>query len=110
MSTRPRRPPPRRLEGTGVTAYALHPGTVRTGLGKDGDTTLFAIGATITAPFVPSPARGAKTSIHVASAPGIEKHSGAYFQRSKVSKPSAPARDDEGARTLWEKSVELLKI
>jgi retinol dehydrogenase-12 len=101
----------RRLEGTGVTAHALHPGTVGgTGLGQDGDTKLFAIGAKITGPLFMSPARGAKTSIHVASAPGIEKHSGAYFQRSKVSKPSAAARDDEAARTLWEKSVELLKI
>ncbi|MGH2758854.1 MAG: SDR family oxidoreductase [Actinomycetota bacterium] len=101
----------RRLEGTGVTAYSLHPGTVRTGFGKDGDTKgLFALGVKIIGPFILTPAGGAKTSIHVASAPGIEGHSGSYFQRSKLAKPSPAARDEEAARRLWEASADLLHI
>ena len=101
----------RRLKGTGVTAYSLHPGTVRTGFGKDGDTRgFFAVGLKIIAPFILSPADGAKTSIHVASTPGIEQHSGGYFQRSKLAKPSTSARDDEAARRLWEVSEQLLGL
>lgn len=101
----------RRLEGTGVTAYSLHPGTVRTGFGKDGDTKgLFAFGVKIIGPFILSPEGGAKTSVHVASAPGVEQHSGAYFQRSKLAKPSSAARDDEAARRLWEASAQLVGL
>jgi NAD(P)-dependent dehydrogenase (short-subunit alcohol dehydrogenase family) len=100
----------RRLEGTGVSAYALHPGTVRTRFGKDGDTGIFGLGAKISGPLFLTPAQGARTSIHVASAPDIEQHSGGYFQRSKVHKPSSAARNEETARKLWEKSAELLKL
>ncbi len=100
----------RRLEGTGVTAYSLHPGTVRTRFGKDGDTGFFAIGAKISGPLFLSPAGGAKTSIHVASASAIEQHSGGYFQRSKLHKPSSAARNDEAARKLWEVSEQLVGI
>lgn len=100
----------RRLEGAGVTAYSLHPGTVRTRFGKDGDTGIFAIGAKISGPLFLTPAQGARTSIHAASAPDIEQHSGGYFQRSKLHKPSSAARNDEAARELWDTSVELLKL
>lgn len=100
----------RRLEGTGVTAYSLHPGTVRTRFGKDGDTGIFGIGAKISGPLFLSPAGGAKTSIHVASTPGIEQYSGGYFQRSKLHKPSSAARNDEAARRLWEVSERLVGV
>jgi retinol dehydrogenase-12 len=98
----------RRLAGTGVTANSLHPGTVRTGFGRDGDISgLFAVGIKIGGVFFKSPAQGARTSIHVASAPDLESTSGEYFVNRRVSKPSAAARDDEQARRLWEVSEQL---
>ena len=54
----------RRLEGSGVTANSLHPGTVRTGYGADGDARgLLAFGIKIASPFFFSPAKGARTSV-----------------------------------------------
>jgi retinol dehydrogenase 12 len=101
----------RRLEGTGVTANSLHPGTVRTGFGRDGDVSgLFAFGIKLIAPFIKSPAQGAGTSIHVASAPELENVSGEFFVNSRVSKPSAAARDDDAARRLWEESAKLVGL
>jgi NAD(P)-dependent dehydrogenase (short-subunit alcohol dehydrogenase family) len=101
----------RRLDGTGVTANSLHPGTVRTGFGKDGDTRgLFAIGVKIGGVFFKSPAQGAKTSLHVASSPAVEGVSGEYFMNSRLSKPSAAARDDDAARRLWEISEQLADL
>lgn len=98
----------RRLAGTGVTANSLHPGTVRTGFGKDGDVSgIFALGLKIGGVFFKTPAQGARTSIHVASAPDLENTSGEYFVNRRVSKPSAAARDDEAARRLWEVSEQL---
>ena len=49
----------RRLEGTGVTANSLHPGTVRTGYGADGDARgLLAFGIKISQPVLPVPGQG----------------------------------------------------
>ena len=49
----------RRLEGTGVTANSLHPGTVRTGYGRDGDTTgLLAVGIKIGRAVLPERGEG----------------------------------------------------
>jgi retinol dehydrogenase 12 len=101
----------RRLAGTGVAANSLHPGTVRTGFGRDGDVSgLFALGIRIGGVFFKSPAQGARTSIHVASAPDLETTTGEYFVNRRVSKPSAAARDDEAARRLWEVSEQLVGI
>jgi NAD(P)-dependent dehydrogenase (short-subunit alcohol dehydrogenase family) len=101
----------RRLKGSGVTANSLHPGTVRTNFGRDGDVGgLFAIGVKLGGIFFKSPAQGARTSIYVASSDEAGAVSGEYWVNRKMGKPSAAARDDEAARRLWEKSAELLKL
>jgi retinol dehydrogenase-14 len=97
----------RRLEGTGVTANCLHPGTVATGFARDGDTRLLRIGVAIASPFMLSPARGAETSIYLASSPEVEGVSGRYFARCRPRQPSRAARDSEAARRLWEVSERL---
>ncbi len=98
----------RRLAGTGVTANSLHPGTVRTGFGKDGDVSgLLAIGLKFGGLFFKSPAQRARTSIHVASAPELENVTGEYFVNRRTAKPSSAARDDEAAKRLWEISEQL---
>ena len=54
----------KRLDGSGVTANAVHPGPVRSGFGMDGDLTgVMGIGMRLVRPFEISPRRGAKTSI-----------------------------------------------
>ncbi len=98
----------RRLEGTGVTANSLHPGTVRTGFGQDGDARGFMkVGLALIRPFILSPAKGARTQIHVASSPEVEGKSGLYWSRSRPSKPTKAAQDDQAARRLWEVSEQL---
>jgi retinol dehydrogenase 12 len=98
----------RRLEGTGVTANSLHPGTVRTGFGQDGDARGFMkFGLAMIRPFVLSPARGAKTQIFLASSPKVEGKTGQYWNRRRPFPPSRAAQDDEAARRLWEVSEKL---
>jgi NAD(P)-dependent dehydrogenase (short-subunit alcohol dehydrogenase family) len=96
----------RRLEGTGVTANALHPGYVKTQIfrveGIPGwllrrAAELFAI----------SPEEGAKTSIYLASSPEVEGVTGKYFAKQKPVSPSAASQDDGAARRLWDVSEEL---
>ncbi len=101
----------RRLEGTGVTANSLHPGTVRTGYGADGDVRgLLAFGIKISAPFFLSPAKGAHTSIYLASAPELEGVSGEYFVKCTPRQPKPWARDPDAARRLWQVSEELVGL
>jgi NAD(P)-dependent dehydrogenase (short-subunit alcohol dehydrogenase family) len=98
----------RRLDGTRVTANALHPGVVRTRFARDGDASgLVAIFFRLAAPFLLSPVKGARTSIYLASAPEVESVSGRYFVRCREVAPSPAARDAEAARKLWEISERL---
>ncbi len=101
----------RRLEGTAVTANSLHPGTVRTGYGADGDARgLLALGIKIASPFFLSPAKGARTSIYLASSRQVEGVTGQYFVKCKPRQPRRWARDPEAARRLWHASEELVGL
>jgi NAD(P)-dependent dehydrogenase (short-subunit alcohol dehydrogenase family) len=99
----------RRLSSSGVTANALHPGTVRTGYGADGDARGFlAFGIRIASPFFLSPAKGARTSVYLASSPEVEGVSGEYFVKCKARQPRRWAQDPEAAARLWRVSEELV--
>lgn len=97
-----------RVKGTGITTYALHPGTVRTNLDSGGGGgSLFTFLFKIAKPFMMSPKKGARTSVHLATEPGIESLSGKYFVDKKVTKPLDIAHDKEKCRQLWELSETL---
>lgn len=99
----------RRLEGTGVTANAAHPGPVRSGFGMDGDLRgLSGIGNRVIRRFEISAEAGARTSIHLASAPELAERSGGYYARSKQAHMSRQARSVAAAERLWKVSEDLL--
>ena len=99
----------RRLQGTGVTVNCLHPGTVATGYGRDGDTSgVLAFGVKLIKPFVLSAEKGAQTSIYLASSPEVEGITGKYFVKCRPVSPSKTAGDSDAARRLWEMSEELV--
>jgi NAD(P)-dependent dehydrogenase (short-subunit alcohol dehydrogenase family) len=98
----------RRLAGTGVTANAVHPGYVASNFSRGGDTGLLGeLAMVLGRPFAISSERGARTSVHVASAPELEGVTGEYFYRCAVAQPSAAARNDAAAARLWEVSAAL---
>jgi retinol dehydrogenase-12 len=96
----------RRLEGTGVTANALHPGYVKTQIfrAEGARGWLLRRAADV---FAITPEQGAKTSVYLAGAPEIEGVTGKYFAKQKPANFSAAARDDAAARRLWEVSEGL---
>jgi NAD(P)-dependent dehydrogenase (short-subunit alcohol dehydrogenase family) len=101
----------RRFADKGLTANSLHPGTVRTGYGGDGDAHGFlAFGIKIASPFFLSPAKGARTSVYLASSPEVEGATGEYFVKCKPRNPRRWAQDPEAARHLWEVSEELVGL
>jgi retinol dehydrogenase-14 len=99
----------RRLAGDGVTANALHPGFVGSRLGRDGDGGLLGdMVMTLARPFAISPARGARTSVYLASSPAVAAVTGKYFVRCRERRPARVATDDDAARRLWAVSEELV--
>ncbi|MCC5914910.1 MAG: SDR family oxidoreductase [Balneolaceae bacterium] len=97
----------KRLEGSGVTTYSLHPGAVSTNLASD-SSSLFGWLFNMGKMFMLSPDKGAKTTIWLSVAEGIEGKSGGYFKNSKEVKPSRIAQDDQACRQLWTMTEELL--
>jgi NAD(P)-dependent dehydrogenase (short-subunit alcohol dehydrogenase family) len=96
----------RRLGGRGVTTNALHPGAVATGFGRNGQG-IFSRIVALGAPFLSSPETGSRTTLHVATAPGLRGVSGRYFSRCRERTPSRAARDDGAALRLWQISEDL---
>ena len=100
----------RRLEGTRVTVNALHPGFVATGFAKNNGKVIAAL-VSIFAPLVArSPAKGAETSIYLASSPSVEGITGKYFYDSHVIPTTPQATDMVVARKLWEVSAEMVHL
>ncbi len=89
----------RRLDGTGVTSYSLHPGVVASDIWRR----------------VPGPVRplvtrrmltteqGARTSLYCATAPESALRSGAYYEDRAEKEPSPVATRELGER-LWQHS------
>ena len=100
----------RRLEGSGVTVNALHPGFVATGFAKNNGKLIAAV-VSLFAPLVArSPAKGAETSIYLASSPSVEGITGKYFHDSHEV-PAAPQATDIGvARKLWDVSAKMVHL
>ena len=96
----------RRLKGTGVTANALNPGVVATGMLAD-YMGLPRTGSAVTRTFGASPKEGAETSIYLASALEVESVTGKYFERKKAIASSQASYDEASARRLWEISERL---
>ena len=100
----------RRLDGKGVTVNAVHPGFVRSGFGlNNGGGTAFGM-RILERLFARSVVRGADTPIYVASAPELEKVTGAYYADRKPGRDSAESRDGAKARQLFEECARLAGI
>ncbi len=93
----------RLLEGSGVTAHALHPGVVATELARDYPDWLMSLAGW----FMLSPEKGARCSLFVATDPSVPKHNGAYFEGSKVKKPNPAALLEQDQDKLWKLSEQL---
>jgi NAD(P)-dependent dehydrogenase (short-subunit alcohol dehydrogenase family) len=100
----------RRLRATTVTANAVHPGLVSTSFGADDPGRAQRLLVPILRPFMKSPAQGAATSIHVATAPDLDRMTGRYFAKSKPAHSSNRSYDESVAAHLWDVSADLVGL
>jgi len=100
----------RRLRGTSVTANALHPGVVRTSFGAEDPADVQRLLVPLIRPFMKFPARGAATSIHVASSSELEQVTGRYFVDSRPRRSSERSYDEVVAARLWRVSGDPVDV
>ena len=89
----------RRLAGTNVTTYSLHPGVIASDVYRQVPWPLRKVMTT----FMKSPADGAKTSLHCATAPEAGAETGLYYDEAKPKKPASVATPELAAE-LWQRS------
>lgn len=99
----------RRFDGTRRTANAVHPGIVRTKLGRDGaglvtDVVLRLLDRVVAT----SIADGAATQCWAAVHPDAARHHGAYLVDGRAVAPRADATDAALAERLWRHTEEIV--
>ena len=97
----------RRLEGTGVTTYAVHPGVVAIDVWRRVPRPL----RWFIKKFMITPEQGAEASLRCATDPELAGETGRYYDTGgKEKAPSRLADDAELAKTLWTKSAEWTSL
>ncbi len=97
-----------RFEGTGKTAYALHPGVIKTSLYRHTSSVLQLGVSAVEALAMKSIPEGAATQCYLATNPGLAASSGKYFADSNLKKPTSFGLDDDLARRLWTQTEEIV--
>jgi NAD(P)-dependent dehydrogenase (short-subunit alcohol dehydrogenase family) len=96
----------RRLEGTGVTANAVHPGLVRTNLMRQAPRPLRWVTRLVSAP----PERAAAAIAPLALAPEDSTQTGRFFRAGREIEPPPYTRDPGVAKQLWEVCASLTTL
>ncbi|XP_074588114.1 short-chain dehydrogenase TIC 32 B, chloroplastic-like [Curcuma longa] len=94
-------------QGVNVTANSVHPGLIKTNLGRHAACFMIILRA-LTFVLWKSIPQGASTTCYVALHPSLKGVSGKYFADNNLEKPTKMARDDALAKKLWEFSEELV--
>lgn len=102
----------KRLKGSNVTCYAVHPGSVHTEIGRHLEEWLGFLKHILDfiLLFLKTPIQGAQTTVYCATESGIESQSGKYFADCAVKKAKKTASDDEMAEKLWQLSVKEVNL
>ncbi|XP_060524536.1 retinol dehydrogenase 11-like [Cylas formicarius] len=100
----------RKLEGTGVTTFSVHPGTAVTQIYRNVPDMVrkpleFALNF-----LVKTPIEGAQTQIYCGVQKGIEPYSGEIFHECHAVNRYFNAKNRAVAENLWKKSEELINI
>jgi NAD(P)-dependent dehydrogenase (short-subunit alcohol dehydrogenase family) len=93
----------RRLEGTGVTINAVHPGLVKTPLLDEMSTFMRVFVHLLSGPVE----KGARTAVFLATSPEVAGVSGKLFEKNREVKLSGQAVDAAAAERLWSESSKL---
>lgn len=103
----------RRLKGTGVTTYSLHPGVVQTELFRNITETmpmLSRLCRTFGSFFFKTPVQGCQTILHCSLDEKCANETGLYYSECCISTPFARARDERKSEELWNASLQYVQL
>lgn len=103
----------KRLQGTGVTTYSLHPGVIRTELGRHFWPTIPLWKKIVFTPcmfLIKSPTEGAQTTIYCAVEESLQDQSGLYYSDCAPKTAAPQGLDDEAAKKLWDLSASMVGL
>lgn len=95
----------RRLRGTGVTTYSLHPG----GVASDIWERRLGAFAKLLRPFLITNEKGARTQLRCATDPALADESGLYYDRERPKTPSRVSLDEALQDDLAQRSRDWVK-
>jgi NAD(P)-dependent dehydrogenase (short-subunit alcohol dehydrogenase family) len=98
----------RRLEGSGVTVNALHPGVIRTNLGDSRGP--LGLVLRVVKRLWKSPEKGAKPVVRLAIGEDVEGVSGRYYNEFEEIPVADNAKDPETSEKLWNLSLDLCGV
>ncbi len=99
----------RRLQGTGVTANAVNPGIVDTGIARE----VTGVGKFLSGlmkPLKKPVEQGAFPSLYMALSPDVEGLTGKFFDKTKFVETSTVTHDVAVQERLWQVSLEQLGL
>uniref|UniRef100_A0A1A8EE07 Uncharacterized protein n=1 Tax=Nothobranchius kadleci TaxID=1051664 RepID=A0A1A8EE07_NOTKA len=102
-----------KLQGTGVTAYSLHPGVIRTELARHMLPTIPLWKRIVYKPvvfFIKNPTQGAQTTIYCAVDESLQNESGLYYSDCARKAAAPQGLDDEAAKRLWDLSAAMVGL
>ena len=90
----------RRLAGTGVTTYSLHPGAVASDVWREVPRLIRPLIKLL----MISTEEGAATTLYCATSPDVSDETGLYYDKCRVKEPSKVGQDVALAAELWRRS------
>lgn len=90
----------RKLAGTGVTTYSLHPGVVATDVWRE----VPAFIRPLIKLMMISTEVGAATTLYCATSPDVSNDTGLYYDKCRVKESSRVGQDIALAAELWQRS------
>jgi NAD(P)-dependent dehydrogenase (short-subunit alcohol dehydrogenase family) len=96
----------RRLDGTGITVNALHPGLVKSELMREAPLPIRVLVRLVSK----SPDAAAAALLHLGSSPALEQVTGRFFKVKQEMHSPRYSLDEAVQHRLWEKSVELVGL
>ncbi|XP_072396954.1 retinol dehydrogenase 11-like isoform X2 [Diabrotica undecimpunctata] len=99
----------------GVNTYSLHPGIIKTNLGRHVVKRIYFPGIhwlwrNVAHYFIKNPEQGAQTQIYCAVHENCANETGLYYSNCKVIEPSTDAKNEQFAKQLWEISLKMVGL
>jgi NAD(P)-dependent dehydrogenase (short-subunit alcohol dehydrogenase family) len=98
----------KRLGGSGQTANTLHPGVIKTNLGRSMPAVARGALALAGPLLLKTPAQGAATQCYLATNPKLGGATGEYFSHCNLAQSSPISRDAQLAQRLWDESERIV--